>query len=700
MPVSVFTTNSVTSGDEVLDVVVSGISGSVYFFRYELNFTATDAGSVQCDVTEPDSSFTTILSDGEYFGGGTYTHVYEPPSYPNTYNGTHEFDVTDTTGFGFAGLDVNWAKVVVTHLGSTPTGLGDELIWYCPSQLDDSTDLSTLTDISGNKTHATKDGIDAADYVSDTGESGTLAIDLDGSSERAYTQADVSLGSSFCYSAWIKLDSTSGNKCILSKRESTHLVSNVFYVTGGGLLGRVWDSSSSNYRGRQVSGLMSTGTWYHVAMTWDGTDVKLYLDGVQVDDTDSSAGSFSSYVDDSYPVRIGHQNTTAGLLFDGRIDDVRVFSDVPSSSELTHLASQRGVTGGPTSPPVSIDPQDIDSQAESESPSVSIGFSLGADDLDSQSQVDGGFSAGFAYIASPQNVRSFTRVSRPDIGFSVGTVGQDIDCSSECSEVNALKIAGLSTSSISSATQCESVLVTSNRSLQVHSTECDVEVSKTSFGNGISVLSMNIVTHVERPAIPNGISIDVPSVESGTRADNSVTLTGVTGLVPEDIESSSECSRPSSSFSIVAYVRSLDSHSAVESFYFDATDIAGPESITAAPECSEPSIGKGVQLVVHSNDSQSEVESPDVASLKALQISDVDSPSVVSDANVTATKEVLAVSIDAASEVDRPVLVTNALAVVSIESGSELKQFALFDRSNISRPTGLFPISDLFPGEY
>ena len=70
-----------------------------------------------------------------------------------------------------------------------------------------------------------------------------------------------------------------------------------------------------------VSGtLLPTNTWSHVAATWDGVTLRLYVNGVQV----GSRAAAGTLLTTSNPLRIGG-NANRGEYFAGTIDEVRVY---------------------------------------------------------------------------------------------------------------------------------------------------------------------------------------------------------------------------------------------------------------------------------------------------------------------------------------------------------------------------------------
>lgn len=89
-----------------------------------------------------------------------------------------------------------------------------------------------------------------------------------------------------------------------------------------------WGSNDDFTTGEELT----TGQWYHVAITYDGDDVAVYLDG------DNAADGVRSKNLDT-----GDDETTIGarmggrVSIEGRIDDVRIYDKALSSSEISNL---------------------------------------------------------------------------------------------------------------------------------------------------------------------------------------------------------------------------------------------------------------------------------------------------------------------------------------------------------------------------
>lgn len=98
-------------------------------------------------------------------------------------------------------------------------------------------------------------------------------------------------------------------------------------------LGAAWTELNS------PSGAMVLGEWYHVAGTFDGTTMKIYINGVEVG-SQAASGIINT---GTYELTIGRAAYTVGgtRYFDGMIDEVRVWSEgLPQTSILDYMCQK------------------------------------------------------------------------------------------------------------------------------------------------------------------------------------------------------------------------------------------------------------------------------------------------------------------------------------------------------------------------
>jgi len=82
------------------------------------------------------------------------------------------------------------------------------------------------------------------------------------------------------------------------------------------------------------TGRLVPGTWAHLAGVWDGSLRTVYINGVP----DGTNNSPQGRPDNRGAPSIGRPGSFNGLYFNGRIDDVRIYSRALSSAEVRALA--------------------------------------------------------------------------------------------------------------------------------------------------------------------------------------------------------------------------------------------------------------------------------------------------------------------------------------------------------------------------
>jgi len=79
------------------------------------------------------------------------------------------------------------------------------------------------------------------------------------------------------------------------------------------------------------TGKLTTSTWTHLAGTYDGATVRLYVNGVQV----SNRAQTGQIAISTNPLQVGG-DSIYGQYFPGKIDEVRVYNRALSAAEIQH----------------------------------------------------------------------------------------------------------------------------------------------------------------------------------------------------------------------------------------------------------------------------------------------------------------------------------------------------------------------------
>lgn len=181
-----------------------------------------------------------------------------------------------------------------------------------------------------------------------------FSTDLERSSSQYWSitdgsQSGLQLTNAFTLSMWVKLESFPDGAVFrlinkfhtdTSNRSYSFLLVNV----GGNPDIRVaLSSTGSNVEDDFVSWSPSTGTWYHIAVSYNGTagEVKFYVDGVQQGTTQTTG--ISSLFNNSVPFLIGTGQGGGGgtpeNFFDGLMNNVLVYNAVLDDAAIAALYS-------------------------------------------------------------------------------------------------------------------------------------------------------------------------------------------------------------------------------------------------------------------------------------------------------------------------------------------------------------------------
>lgn len=150
---------------------------------------------------------------------------------------------------------------------------------------------------------------------------GSNAAVVASTSSRLETPETVSL------SAWIRMPTTYTWRAVIDVRDDGSDGYDLFITDSSRAFLRVND--------RWVSGnrTVADGAWHHVAGVFDGTEVRLYVDGV----LDASAVGTAGSIDVSAPVSLGHHFAGDDFPFAGALDTVQIHDRALTEIEIFDL---------------------------------------------------------------------------------------------------------------------------------------------------------------------------------------------------------------------------------------------------------------------------------------------------------------------------------------------------------------------------
>jgi hypothetical protein len=230
---------------------------------------------------------------------------------------------------------------VVVGLVSTQTTVRSEAVLISHWKLDEGNGTSTADSVA-TRTATLENGVTWT-----TGRSGA-AVNMDGANDYIALPQLVVTGSSMTLAAWVKNSSfPSGvNQRFISKANGA-TEDSTYWMLGQTNNGQNRLRFRLRAGGETTTLIATTGTlplnaWYHAAATYDGTTMRLYLNGTEVGSV-AKSGNLSR--GSNVAVNIGRSPEGSNYLR-GAIDDVRLYSSALTAAEVAALA---GTT--PTNPP-------------------------------------------------------------------------------------------------------------------------------------------------------------------------------------------------------------------------------------------------------------------------------------------------------------------------------------------------------------
>ncbi|MCA9388201.1 LamG domain-containing protein, partial [Candidatus Berkelbacteria bacterium] len=201
---------------------------------------------------------------------------------------------------------------------------GNKGLWH----LDEAS--GTITDSSGLGNDGTLSG---GSY----GAAGRLAtaLDFNGTSDFVAVpdSASLDITNNLTVSFWVYADTTPqlwDSPIIKTTDDDSWYDGFGMFYQGGQI--RFW---VDQYDTNVASAAFSVGSWHHVVGTYDGTTVRVYVDGVE-GTPDSYTGSITPN-NTSLFIGSGADASGAGYYWDGKIDEVAVFDRAIDSSEVQAL---------------------------------------------------------------------------------------------------------------------------------------------------------------------------------------------------------------------------------------------------------------------------------------------------------------------------------------------------------------------------
>ncbi|AWI27107.1 choice-of-anchor D domain-containing protein [Flavobacterium pallidum] len=235
------------------------------------------------------------------------------------------------------GGDVKTVTVSVpsTLLTSTITPPGDFLMFISSSPIFSPTAEYRIMRANGSKLETTYD-FNGTTYITfgyAPERTFVRSISFDGVDDYMDAGNVLNLNNTnFTVSAWIKRNTA--NKTILSKRNSAFTTGYDLSINSGGYAEMNWMNGSMQTITSSV--VIPTGKWHNIGVTFDGTNARMYIDGV----LDTTQPLLPVLTNTQSFVIAAADGTATTSFFNGTIDEVRVWGTALTAAQLRYVMNQ------------------------------------------------------------------------------------------------------------------------------------------------------------------------------------------------------------------------------------------------------------------------------------------------------------------------------------------------------------------------
>ena len=353
-----FISSETTSNFAIGDITVSG--GSVSSFSgsgttYYATFTPSASGATTIDVAGStftdaagnnnsaasqfnwtyDGTLPTITGVSLASDNSTIAVTFSEAVY-NTAGGSGSLETSDFV-FSISGGSATLSSSTPSSISASSntytlgislsgTANGSETLTVNPAS-------SAIYDIVGNAASNSQSNNTA------TLNGGNYVLDLNGSNESAYYADNSNFEpANWSIQAWIDPSAvpTNNDNDYFIHKNKTYRIGLEYTASGVEVMGSL--RYSGNYydvnSGDQNFYVTTGGGWYHVVLTFDGTNLVLYVNG---DEKDTNSNSNYSTVNQTGVFSIGRRHDTGSLYYNGKIDEVALWNTGLSANAVTAL---------------------------------------------------------------------------------------------------------------------------------------------------------------------------------------------------------------------------------------------------------------------------------------------------------------------------------------------------------------------------
>ena len=181
---------------------------------------------------------------------------------------------------------------------------------------------------TGTEGGSANGSLEGPEWVTDTPSLTGYALSFGGDDDRITVPDTFNYGDAVTVEAWVKPSDVVGQNGVWDDYGNPGVL---LYVNDGEIRFAVSTTQDPGVGANLLVGTVTPGVWQHIAGVYDGAEMRVYINGIQVAEVLHTTGSI--FDNGSIQAIIGNdQSSTLG--FDGVIDDLRVHGEALPPEQL------------------------------------------------------------------------------------------------------------------------------------------------------------------------------------------------------------------------------------------------------------------------------------------------------------------------------------------------------------------------------
>lgn len=207
----------------------------------------------------------------------------------------------------------------------------------------DECSQGSALDSSGNNNNGIVSGAtlkNSSDDSNNTPSRKGCSYEFDGSNDYVIVNNNFIINpTSLTISAWFKKTGEGSNyECVLHKSSNSSIGSSEYWLgvdLNDYLTATIGARTGVGWAAGQTTIKATLGVWYYLVASWNGSVVRIYIDGKYIKEY-----SLTSYSSLTTPTRFGASSNGTNYQFKGNIDDVRIYEQSLSESQIEQLYAE------------------------------------------------------------------------------------------------------------------------------------------------------------------------------------------------------------------------------------------------------------------------------------------------------------------------------------------------------------------------